>query len=112
LYIKTIILPRQARDKHRGNSEKQMAFFAPPTRRNVAVAAPPPFDDEPCRNAFSLNRSYVCPEPVLANDAVFSLKWHREKGVSAPAPRSGCARICPASLRKKSRSSAENTVCF
>ena len=28
LYLKTIILPRQARDKHRKNSKK-MAFFAP-----------------------------------------------------------------------------------
>ena len=32
LFIKTIILPRQARDKHRENSKK-MAFFAPASPR-------------------------------------------------------------------------------
>jgi hypothetical protein len=30
LYIKTIVLPRQAQDKHRENSKK-MPFFAPPS---------------------------------------------------------------------------------
>jgi hypothetical protein len=29
LYIKTIILPRQARDKHRESTQKKMPFFAP-----------------------------------------------------------------------------------
>jgi hypothetical protein len=29
LYIKTIILPRQARDKHRENTQKKMPFSAP-----------------------------------------------------------------------------------
>jgi hypothetical protein len=28
-YIKTIILPRQARDKHRESTQKKMPFFAP-----------------------------------------------------------------------------------
>jgi hypothetical protein len=29
VYIKTIILPRQARDKHRESTPKKMPFFAP-----------------------------------------------------------------------------------
>jgi hypothetical protein len=36
LYIKTIILPRQARDKHRQNSKKDAPFFAP---KNSWIAA-------------------------------------------------------------------------
>jgi hypothetical protein len=47
LYIKCVILPRQARDKHRENSKKDAVF---PTAETYLFC----------------NLSYVCPEPVLA----------------------------------------------
>ena len=34
-YYKTIILPRQARDKHRESTQKQMPFFAPCLQTSV-----------------------------------------------------------------------------
>jgi hypothetical protein len=37
LYIKTIILPRQARDKHRESTQKRVTFFAGRTCERVLV---------------------------------------------------------------------------
>jgi hypothetical protein len=52
LYIKTNILPTQARDKHRENSKK-MPFFAPVAQTTASSLK---------------SSSCVCREPVLAND--------------------------------------------
>jgi hypothetical protein len=49
LYIETIILPRQARDKHRESTQKKMAFFAPagPALRHSCGETPRHSDDQP-----------------------------------------------------------------
>jgi hypothetical protein len=64
LYIKCIILPRQARDKHGENSKKDAVF------RTASPWTPAPW--ESYRNQKNtplsfLSLLYVCPEPVLAN---------------------------------------------
>jgi hypothetical protein len=75
LYIKTIILPRQARDKHRENSKKDAVF-------STSVDLPEALDIVALRlDEIELGQpiiwhlcetplffgvlSYVCPEPVL-----------------------------------------------
>jgi hypothetical protein len=74
LYIKTIILPRQAWDKHRENSKKDVPFSAPINHRH---RKPLPacevfhlcFFREETSLLFQLFISYFAfgPEPVLAN---------------------------------------------
>jgi hypothetical protein len=57
LYIKTIILPRQAQDKHRENSKKDAVFRTTPSR------IPPHQTKRRCSDSFPW---VCCPEPVLA----------------------------------------------
>jgi hypothetical protein len=62
LYIKTIILPRQARDKHRENSKKSDVF-----RREIATGRVPPRDGaadeftvaDVVRQEYSFHRFYT-----------------------------------------------------
>jgi hypothetical protein len=42
LYIKTNILPRQARDKHRESTQKKMPFLAPSAVTSATCPPPPP----------------------------------------------------------------------
>jgi hypothetical protein len=78
LYIKTIILPRQARDKHRENSKKDAVFRTCRTQTNALIS----FATVPD----------VCPEPVWVKKIVLSIKI-AFKGVLRTGP--------DARLRKK-----------
>ena len=75
LYIKTNILPRQARDKHRETSEKGQVY--PPYR-------PSSMSIITCRNVslsfFVSDFPYVCPEPVLTNTRfLVVMKWRNKR---------------------------------
>ena len=90
LYIKTIILPRQARDKHREDSKK-MPFSLPRERTSRTPRGP-------ATNAFLLNFCRVCPEPVLVKSSFSAQQWRVQHNkavafsLSAPAPLSGPRR--------------------
>ena len=78
LYIKTCILPRYARDKHRENSNKAV-----------------------CSLFLSALPTNVCPEPVLVKRYHFAIESGETKGQYFPSYRR-CHRVVQSEIRQNS----------